>query len=97
MRRQEVENMKLQSANIFTKLVWKIHEVARGKVHNHEIEVCQMSNQFRRFKKLVDYFGNISWKVHELAWNLHEIDFAPRWVDSSYHVRNNVSVRRGIL
>ena len=26
--------------------------------------------------KLVEHSGNIGWKVHELAWNLHEIEFA---------------------
>jgi hypothetical protein len=25
---------------------------------------------------LIEYYGNMSWKVHEVAWNLHEIDFA---------------------
>ena len=25
--------------------------------------------------KLVAHFGDIGWKVHELAWNLHEIEF----------------------
>jgi hypothetical protein len=25
--------------------------------------------------KLVEYYGNNAWKVHELAWNLHEIGF----------------------
>ena len=25
--------------------------------------------------KLVEHCGNIGWKVHELAWNLCEIDF----------------------
>ena len=29
--------------------------------------------------KLVEYSGNIGWKVHELAWNLHEIGFALIW------------------
>ena len=26
--------------------------------------------------KLVEYFGNIGWKVHEQAWNLNENQFA---------------------
>ena len=26
--------------------------------------------------KLVEHYGNISKKVHKVAWNLHEIDFA---------------------
>ena len=26
--------------------------------------------------KLVEHTGNISWKVHELAWNLQDIEFA---------------------
>ena len=40
------------------------------KVHYYEIEVCHMSrrimNQFRRFMKLVEHYGNIGWKVHGL-------------------------------
>ena len=26
--------------------------------------------------KLVEHFGNIGWRVHELAWNFLEIEFA---------------------
>ena len=53
------------------------------KVHYHEIEMCHMSsrfirimNQLRKLMKLVEYFGNICRKIHELASNLHEIEFA---------------------
>ena len=53
------------------------------KVHYHEIEVCHMSSRFRRimnyftrFMKLAKHYGNIGWKVHELTWHLHEIQFA---------------------
>jgi hypothetical protein len=28
------------------------------------------------FMKLVDHSSNIGWKVHEQAWNPHEIEFA---------------------
>ena len=24
----------------------------------------------------IEHFDNIGWKVHEVAWNLHEIEFA---------------------
>ena len=26
--------------------------------------------------ELVEHFGNIGWKAHELVWNLDEIEFA---------------------
>ena len=26
--------------------------------------------------KLVEHFSDIGWKVHEQAWDLHEIEFA---------------------
>ena len=29
--------------------------------------------------KLVAHSSDIDWKVHELAWNLHEIEFALMW------------------
>jgi hypothetical protein len=58
-------------------------KLLKGKFHYHEIEVCHMSslfrrimNEFRRYMKLVEHFGNIGWKVHELACNLYEIKFA---------------------
>ena len=53
------------------------------KVHYCEIEVCHMSswfkrtmNQFRGVIKFVEHSSNMGWKVHEVAWNLHEIEFA---------------------
>ena len=30
--------------------------------------------------KLVKHFGNMGWKVHGLAWNLHKIGFGLRRV-----------------
>ena len=45
------------------------------KVHCHEIEVCHMSSRFR-FMKLIEHCSNIGWKVHELAWNRHNFEFA---------------------
>ena len=34
-------------------------------------------NLFKGFMKLVEHtMVNIGWKVPELAWNLHEIEFA---------------------
>jgi hypothetical protein len=36
----------------------------------------RIMNEFKRYMKLVEHFGNIGWKVHELACNLYEIEFA---------------------
>lgn len=36
----------------------------------------RIMNKFRRYMKLVEHLGNIGWKVHELACNLHEMEFA---------------------
>ena len=32
---------------------------------------------------MVELIGNIDWEVHEIAWNFHEIEFAP-FVKSPY-------------
>ena len=45
------------------------------KVHCHELEVWHMSfrrimKYLRRFIKLVEHFGNMGWKVREVAWSL---------------------------
>ena len=29
--------------------------------------------------ELLEHSKNMSWKVYEVAWNLHEIDFALPW------------------
>jgi hypothetical protein len=29
--------------------------------------------------KMVEHYGNIGWKVHELAWNLYEIETTRLW------------------
>jgi hypothetical protein len=50
-------------------------KLLKVKVHYHETEVCHMASRFRRLVKLVEHFGNIGWKVCELAWNLHEFEF----------------------
>jgi hypothetical protein len=60
--------------------VKKSTKLLEFKVHYHEVEaLCHKSsrferivNYFRRFAKLVEHSSYIGWKVHELAWNLHE-------------------------
>ena len=39
----------------------------------------RIMNQSRRFMKLVEHSCSIGWKVHEQAWNMHEIEFALMW------------------
>ena len=60
------------------------------KVHYHDIEVYHMSsrfyrimNQLKKFMKLVEYFGNIGRKDHELAGKLYELEFALQWSRST--------------
>ena len=36
--------------------------------------------------KFIEHYDNIGWKVHELVWNLHEIEFALLW----YYPTNGV-------
>ena len=68
-------------------LGWNFHEVAKGKVPlswswggpHVKINLEESWTHLGRFMKLIEYFGNIDWKIHELAWNLHEIEFAHLW------------------
>lgn len=83
-RRQEVEISKNHK---LWKDLWNqfggFMRLLEVKVHYHKIEECHMSswlgrimNQSKRFVKLIKHFGSSGWKVHKLAWNLHEIAFA---------------------
>ena len=46
------------------------------------------------FMKLVKHYGNIGWKVHELAWPLHKIKFELLW---SYLTKMYYAVQRLFL
>ena len=85
-RRQEVENTRTTWFGEFMKLVWKNLKLPKLKVHDQKIEVCHMSswlrkkkNLFRMFMNLIEHTGNTSWKIDEIAWNLHEVVFALPW------------------
>ena len=53
-------------------------KLLKVKFHYHDMSNLfrRIMNEFRRYMKLVEHFDNIDWKVHELACNLHEIEFA---------------------
>ena len=36
----------------------------------------RIMTQFRGVMKIVEHYGNMSWKVLEIAWNLHKIEIA---------------------
>ena len=69
--------------------IWfeRFMKLPKVRIHYHEIEACHMtswfrrimSTNFRRFMKLVEHCSNIGGKVHELAWNLHDIVFVLMW------------------
>jgi len=72
-KNQEVENTKTTKyeKNIM-RLVWRIHEVARGKRFiimklrraTRKVNWRKITNQFRRLMKSVKHFGSIGWEIH---------------------------------
>jgi hypothetical protein len=101
-KRWEIEKLSIQNvygAKSILKLVWEIHEVARHKVHYHEIEVSHMPSRFRRIMnwfsrimKLVEHADNIGRNVHEIAWNLQEFDLAILWSHLIKGVKNRMTL-----
>ena len=86
-------NKKARSWEYKNHLIWRIHEIGLEKSQvakaqsprsknwgvPHVKLIKKKKNLFRMFMNLIEHTGNTSWKIDEIAWNLHEVVFALPW------------------